>query len=323
MPQGPRHKRGSRKKAREVHKSALSCLPPELQAKFSPGPIRQRFEAAFDRLSGGRAGMEKSMTPWRISIIAKAAADAVLKKPAEVLQAKPKRSVIDATRWGNFLKRLGDVDRKALEWLPQKHRVIFPSGARGVFVANIGRPLPQFDIPGPITYVSVRPAFDKRKHPEFERELAFKHGRDFVEAVGGSIGHVAIKFHKPVGSEKPVLVVWNVQERVLSNLPDWFRRRYRNWNLHLLNYLEEIARGAGAEKIAVIGPGHAKKMGLDVGEWGNEAEYRRRRKSLREHVVKYYEGLAAKLMERGFVLEDLRLGIKDRKIAAQFLVKKV
>ncbi|MEM0359928.1 MAG: hypothetical protein QXK06_01145 [Candidatus Diapherotrites archaeon] len=310
------------KRARVSHEMAFSLLPIELQKQIPKGNARQRFNAAFDRLSRQRSSALQPMREKDMKVIARATASLIIGGKPVIVRKTSKKSVIGSGK-SPYCERLPEFERIAWSKVPARQRVVLSSGAQGEFFAFLGRGLPGL-MPGePQTYISFKPFFNAKKHPQLQAMLRFKYGTDFIEQISGSIHFVAAKFHKEIGHEKPVLVIWNDQSRHFNSLPESLKQSYKGLPYAFFDFLEGIARLGGADRIAFASPEHAKKFSLNIELFSDETDYRKKREALARNVLAHYQRLERKLEERGYHRTELNLGIKDKTAKAPFLVKQL
>lgn len=281
-------------------KIALDHLSKEQRKRILSGHNKQLFKNALRRLTHDRR-----VPRSRIPSVVRAAAKAVLKKPGETLpKDKPPAKNVIVSSPKERINRLNEFDGKKLKWLPYSHKTLLPNGAKAEFFAKIGKPVAGFNAQC-YTRVFLKPAVSKKRNPERWKKLnKIRKGKDYVVEVRGSVGYMPIAFHEEKKSGKPVLTVWNVQERVLPELPSKFRKQYKHWYLHLIDYLSEIGKRAGAKKIAIISPEHIITN--------------------HRNIVDYYKKVKKKLVEkRGFKPGELELGLEDSRTKKPFLVKEL
>ncbi len=290
----------ARQRPRPVKLSeALAHLPEEQRRAVLSEHAKQRFRNALRAITGG-----KPVVPRKIPKIARISARAALKGFSfSPLREKPKRNVISASRY----PATKDLDRFNLELMkhfPVSRVMVMPSGYRVRLVAELGPPLLGFEhlqkpwtrknnFPGEVVRIDVMPIVQKREDPLIYRTVRGNGFEGFL-GLNKSRGFAAVKFHRLKGSRKPVMVVWTVESHAFFGLPESFSRRYHNWELGLMAFLEAVARSAGCEKIAVISPGHIDHMVQMV-----PMNYK--------NVKQYYERLKVKLEKEGYSELELKI----------------
>ena len=284
-----------RSKPRPIRVSeALSRLPAEQQAAIRSGPNQQRFRNALRGVTLGRTAR-----PRAIPGIAKRAAMAALHGFSfRAVPERPKRNVINTSR-PLATEDLGSFNVKKMKGISASHDVLFPSGHRMRFVAELGPPLLGFehlqkpfslfhnDFPGPVVRVHAKPIVSKGREPNLYATLQHP-------VFGHGMSTMCIKFHRLRGSGRSVMVVWTADSHRLFGLGRLFKKRYKGREMAQMAYLEAIARNAGCEKMAVISPEH-----VDLMEQIVPMDY--------ENVKEQYEQLKRKLEKEGFSPQKLKV----------------
>ncbi len=80
-------------------------------------------------------------------------------------------------------------------------------------------------------------------------------GRDHVREVVGSIGYFGIGFHnaqdRQTKKHLPTAIIWTWQQRGIPELPNKFRKLYKNWDFELLRHVEATLKRMGMKRVGI------------------------------------------------------------------------
>jgi len=222
-------------------KTALALLPSAKRRAIVSNKqnAKQTFRNIIARLSNGRPVEEQ-----KLKAIAKAAATRALPSKKKRLKEKELVVIIAEGLTDGFAFRFMQNKRS------RRKRLLFKNGVLADLVMVHGMQLAGYGMHGCAIRAKIVPT---KIPPQLREQLRWKReGSDFSKDVLGSIGHIGFTINREETNKKPVMMIHNVQQRFLSEMPKSLQAQLQNWKMEAIRALEEECKHQQIDKILVV-----------------------------------------------------------------------